>query len=311
MSRARQCQSNTLKSANRHPHLQQPRSFSFLDLPGEIRNKVYDLIFEGHVLISRSYPIRERLEDPDVKTRLRLAWRPIYSWPAGTHFYIRPDLLRVCRQVHNEAVTFLYANTTFRLESVLTLNKFLNVVPAVGAIKKLELRHSTYGEPRLMEDRKWKQRHDKKWMKTCRRIAEVMTAVEHLKLELRICDWPTQLNLAAAWAKPLLELKGSKGIDKVEVTLIHDAFNEQRLQATANVVARAMMGEEGRTRHEVANSVADIERMKLRGGALSDRYPKATKVLFIKPPTTSVTRAKKIALATVLAPEKVALPSLK
>ena len=136
------------------------------------------------------------------------------------------------------------------------MNKFLNIVPAADAIRKLELRHSTYGEPRLTEDRKWKHQHDKKWMNTCKRIAENMTSLDHLKLELRICDWPTQLNLAAAWAKPLLVLKGSTGIHHVEVTLIHDAFNEQRLQATANVVARAMRTGESRVRPELAGNVA-------------------------------------------------------
>ena len=119
-------------------------------------------------------------------------------------------------------------------------------------------------------------------MKTCKRISEEMEGLEHLKIELRICDWPTQLNLAAAWAKPLLELKGSKGIDHVEVTLLHDAFNEQRLHATADVVARAMMSEEGRVRHEMAGNVA-IEATKLRGGLQGEKFPKATKVLIIKP----------------------------
>jgi hypothetical protein len=104
-------------------------------------------------------------------------------------------------------------------------------------------------------------------MKTCRRIAGKMTALEHLKLELRICDWPTQLNLAAAWAKPLLELKGSKGIEYVEVTLIHDAFNEQRLRAASRVVAQAMMSEEGRVRHALAEDAARTDKLKLRGGA--------------------------------------------
>jgi hypothetical protein len=64
-------------------------------------------------------------------------------------------------------------------------------------------------------------------MNTCRRIAENKTSLEHLELELRICDWPTQLDLAAAWAKPLLVLQGSTGIHHVEVTLMHDTFNEQ------------------------------------------------------------------------------------
>src|SRR5437588_7731288 len=118
---------------------QQLKSLSFLDLPAEIRNKTYDLLFAGYVLIYRSHPARERLENPQVKTRQRLASRQIYSWPVLTHFYIASDLLRVCRQAHEEAAAFLYGNTTFRLESVFTVNKFLNVVPAVDAIRKLEL----------------------------------------------------------------------------------------------------------------------------------------------------------------------------
>jgi hypothetical protein len=296
MSCIRQGHWKTVKSASRRPQIRQSKSVSFLDLPGEIRNKVYDLLFAGHVLIHRSHPVRERREYPEAKPRFHLESRRIYLSPTDTPFNIEPNLLRVCCQVRDEAVTFLYANTTFRLESVFTMNKFLNVVPAIRAIKKLELRHSTYGEPRLTEDRKWKHQHDKKWLKTCKRIAEQMTALEHLKLELRICDWPTQLNLAAAWAKPLLELKGSKGIDHVEVTLIHYAFNEQRLQATANVVARAMMTEDGRVRHELADDVARMDKLKLRGG--------------LKPVTTPIS-AKNKALATVLDREKFVPPKHK
>jgi hypothetical protein len=259
MSCIRQHQAKAFKSANGRPQPHYPTSLSFLDLPGEIGNRIYNLLFAGHVLIYRSHPAKERLANAEFRTHLHLESRWIYSLPTCNHFYIRPSLLRVCRQVRDEATTFLYANTTFRLDSIFTANKFLNIVPAVGAIKKLELQHSTYGEPRLMEDRKWKYRHDKAWLKTCRRIAGEMKALEDLKLELRICDWPTQLNLAAAWAKPLLELKGSKGIKHVEVTLIHEVFNEQRLVAISSVVAQAMMSGEGRVRHALADDTARTE----------------------------------------------------
>jgi hypothetical protein len=289
MSNTRKCSTGSIMPAECHPCRRQLRSLSFVDLPAEIRNKIYDLLFAGYVLLYRSHPVRERFENPHVKTRLYLACRRIYSWPAGTHFYIAPGVLRVCRQVHDEAIAFLYGNTTFRLESVFTVNKFLNIVPAADAIRKLELRHSTYGEPRLTEDRKWKHRHDKKWMNTCRRIAKNMTSLEHLKIELRICDWPTQLNLVAPWAKPLLVLKGSTGIHHVEVTLIHDAFNEQRLQAAANVVARAMRTGESRFRPELAGNVADIEPIKLSGDHQTERFPKATKVLITRPPPSQIT----------------------
>jgi hypothetical protein len=140
-------------------------------------------------------------------------------------------------------------------------------------------------------------------MKACRRIAREMTALERLKLELRICDWPTQLNLAAAWAKPLLELKGIKGIEHVEVTLIHDAFNEHRLQAASRVVARAMMSREGRVRHALADVTARTDELKRRGGFPSSQLPKATKVLVVMPVPAAVC-AKNKSWATVLDWEK-------
>jgi hypothetical protein len=251
MTYTRKPSTGSIEPARCHACHRPLRSFSFLDLPAEIRNKIYDLLFAGHVLIYRSHPVRERLENPQAITRLHLACHRIYSCSVGTHFYIAPDLLRVCRQVHEEATFFLYENTTFCLESVFTVNKFLNIVPAADAIRKLELRHSTYGEPRLTEDRIWKHQHDKKWMNTCRRIAENMTSLEDLKLELRICDWPTELNLAAAWAKPLLVLKGNTGIHHVEVTLIHGAFKKSRLRAAANVVAQAIAGNVAESGQEI------------------------------------------------------------
>lgn len=284
MSCIRPYRSRTPQSISCRPLRRHPTSFSFLHLPGEIRNQIYDLLFAGHVHIYHNHPVKERLENNNVKSRFRLESRCIYSLPAGTHFYVRPTLLRACRQIHDEAAPFLYANTTFRLHSVLTVNKFLNVAPAVGVVKKLELWHSTYGEPRLTEDRKWKHRHDKAWMRTCRRIAAEMTALADLKLDLRICDWPTQLNLAAAWAKPLLELKGTKGIDRVEVTLIHNAFNQNRLQATSNVVARAMMSEEGRRRRQLAGDRTRPEKLKIQRVRLRHN---ARTVMEVVPVTTA------------------------
>lgn len=131
-----------------------------------------------------------------------------------------------------------------------------------------------------------------------------MIALQDLKIDLRICDWLTQLNLAAAWTKALLESKGSKGIDRVEVTLRHNAFNQQRLQVAANVIARALMSEEGRVRHELAENAAKVEKMKLQKSLLSDNFPKATKVLVIKPIAAPITHAKNTCFASVLDGDK-------
>lgn len=265
---------------------------SFLDLPGEIRNKIYNHLFSGQVLITRNYPARARRKGQDSnaglprpKVRLRLSYEQLFSLDksSGEMQWTPPCVLRVCRLIYEEATTCLYANTTFRFDSMLTIHKFLNVAPAEGvkAILKLELQHRTYGEPKLMEHRKWKQRHDKKWFQTCRRISGQMTGIEELRIDLQICDWPTQLNLAAAWAKPLMLLK-AKG--RIEVSLHHEAFSEQRLQATSRVVSKAMMNEH-------TENVAKLYNFELRGGDLESKAVQATDVLSVKPTTCQLTDA--------------------
>ena len=281
-------------------HHQQRDAPSFLDLPGEIRNKVYGHLFSGHILITRNYPARARREGQEhnagsnrPKARFHLGNEQIVypDTSLGGVQWTRPDVLRVCHLIHEEATTFLYANTTFRFDSMLTINKFLNVAPAVGvkAVRKLELQHRAYGEPKLMKHRKWKQCHDKKWTKTCRRISEEMAGIEELRVDLQICDWPTQLNLAAAWAKPLMLLKG-KSI--VGVSLHHEAFSEQRLKATSRVVSKAMMNEESQQQNEHTENIAKNLNMELRGGLLENKAVKAIKILSIKPTTSQLTYAK-------------------
>lgn len=271
-----------------------PRSLSFLDLPGEIRNKVYDYLFSGHVEIVHGRSTKPRITCAKIlctySTNHRL--NPT-SLAHDNRHSTRPDLLRTCRAINEEATVFLYANITFRFVSMSTINNFLDTVPTGGAkaITRLELQHSTYGEPRLMEDRRWKLLHDKKWRKTCRRIAEEMGAIEQLKISLRICDWPTQLNLAADWAKPLLLLKGK---DYVQVRLIHGAFSDQRLLAAAMVVAKAMTNENSQRRNELVKHMANIEDMELRARNSQNKVPKAITVLSIKPTVTQTVNSKQV-----------------
>ena len=282
---------------------QQRKHFHFLGLPGEIRNRIYDLVFiECWVQVHLNR--RKKRVDHDVgevpqahgaqvspKPRSRLCCRCL-----APEAYPRHDrghdfdgvkgasFLRLCRQVHDEALTFLYAKTTFRFASITTIQRFLNAARLEGVreIKKVELVHGTYGEPELTEFRRWKICHDRKWMKTCQRMAEMMTGIEELKVHLHIRDWPTQLNLAAAWAKPLLVLSGGGCLGRVEVTLQHNAFSEQRLRATARVMAEAMTSEEGRQRRRLIDDLEKIQRQEEGKRDSPEAAPlKATKVLSI------------------------------
>ena len=116
-------------------------------------------------------------------------------------------------------------------------------------------------------------------MKTCKRIAEEMTGVAKLKTDLRINDWPTQLNLAAGWAKPLLLLKGK---DFAAVTLHCGSFSEQRLRSAAGVVSRALTNDKGLKWNGFIED-ANIKKIVVRGNQAARESPKASRVLIIKP----------------------------
>lgn len=79
---------------------------------------------------------------------------------------------------------------------------------------------------------------------------------------MQICDWPCQLNLSAAWAKPLFFLKGKDGLDRVDIYLHSSNFPEQRLEAAARMVERAMMSAQGRAQRQLEKSLEEIARLE-------------------------------------------------
>lgn len=247
----------------------QLRPFHLLELPGEIRNRTYALLFRHCELeVLRNHPqdhVRRRKREakeyglqfkvPHLRLQsVMLGPQKPFNWSG----HVAPRLnqpahvLQTCRQVRAEAITYLYANTAFSFSSPKVLEKFLNIVPEVGkqAVLQLQLTHATYAEPRLTEMRPWKIRSDKNWTRLCKRMAEEMKSVRCLRLELTICDWPTQLNHAAKWAKPILMLKGEEGLDQVDIVLEHRSFTRQRLHAAARALENEMLTKEARRQRQ-------------------------------------------------------------
>ena len=114
----------------------------------------------------------------------------------------------------------------------------------------------------MTSDRSWKTTHDQRWMSTCKKIARAMTGVQHLRLYLQICDWPSQLSLSARWAKPLFYLKGPRGLDQVDLFLDSSGFGEQRLEAAARMVEREMMSDRGRAHRQLESDLQTIARLE-------------------------------------------------
>ncbi|KAK5045460.1 hypothetical protein LTR84_009324 [Exophiala bonariae] len=266
------------------------KPFPFFDLPGEIRNKIYDLVIqESRGIITGSHPNKEwaRLQKSNpnqkhVRPRFRL-YGHFSQHGAGA------PLLLVCRQMNEEAVQHVYARTTFHFENMNTIHKFLDIVPAAGAqsIETLEIRQIGYGEPQWTDDREWKLRHDDKWKKTLGRVRERVLALQTLTLNITVFDWPCRLEMDAPWARNLLKFAGD-GLDRVNVSFEHDRFSLLKICETAQLLEKKMMTSEG-----AKKKIQEVKLEKQRQ-ALAQRK---TRVLTILLPSTqhlNVGPAKKV-----------------
>ncbi len=255
--------------------------FPFFDLPGEIRNRIYDLVVPAaRVIITGNKPQRELKQ---LKERA-----PKKNHKAPRHqlkgqFTDNPtasSLLFACRQMNRESVQYVYARTTFCIQSFVVLRKFLNKIPEAGrtSILSLEITHRGYGEPSMLADREWKLRHDAKWASVLKRVKQE-TALRELVLDVTNFDWPIQLELRESWAKPLLDLAGG-GLDRVNLTLESDSFPVERCLMVEKELECRMTNASGRRekrREEQLKATAEKKR-------LEESKRKATKVLTISLP---------------------------
>lgn len=263
-------------------------TFPFLELPGEIRNKIYDLVIpRSHVLVIGSHPQKEfnrsqkyALDPIRKPPRYRLSGRilsidDLDADPLG--------FLRTCQQVNREATPVFYSKTTICFNNLKTIHKFLNIAPALGLdnMCSLSLTISSYGEPHLTKDCKWKQKQDQRWDDTCSRLAARLPNLQCLELDLRLATWPTQLSVNADWTIPLMRLRRG-GLHSVRLTLHHYRFNETRLDMVARKLEDRMMTEEGRDERDLQEALQAVREMELNQ-ARKDSLPlRARKILVIK-----------------------------
>jgi hypothetical protein len=268
-------------------------AFPFLSLPGELRNKVYDLVIpSSHVLVIADHPQRElnkrrKLYSSAKPSRYRLSGRILSiddeeADPLG--------LIKSCRAISKEATKVFYSKTTPCFESLSVIDKFLNSASAAGirCIRSISLSFAEYGEPRLTKNKGWKDKKDLRWQRTCARIATTLVGLHTLKLDLRLATWPTTLGTDESWTRPLMALKGN-GFHLVQLTLRHHMFNDTRLALAARRLENEMMTAEGREERDVREALQAIEEMEIR--AL--QVPKAKKVLVIKSSTLDTTPRKR------------------
>jgi hypothetical protein len=229
-------------------------SASFLGLPGEIRNHIYELAFDDRrVLIKRGNPpgckkgpgkklLHEILPFLD-----RFEVKKPQPIPLGVMFS--------CKKIYQETTTMLYAKTNFVFASIKALRFFLAkaAIPGKESIRNIEINHEQYGT--LMRERKdlWcKERFDYHFYLECEKAANDFKALKELKVDLWVKDYPAELNLEADWAAPFLLFAG-KGLVKTEATLKVTSmnrdgkhFDDKLVDAYAKIFARELLGEKGK-----------------------------------------------------------------
>ncbi|KAL9619802.1 MAG: hypothetical protein Q9160_005638 [Pyrenula sp. 1 TL-2023] len=268
------------------------QKYSFFDFPGEIRNKIYDHVFdERRVVVHKAHgpkskkarvddnkPVGGGRKSPEsqgdshgaIVTKPSKPYTGLYlekSINGGKVFrsgnkekHVNVDILFTCRKAYEEGICYLYANTTFWFGSFKPIRRLLRHCrpEALASIRHLQLYHVIYGEPALTVDREWKMRDDDRWMDVCIDMSKQLTGLQTLRLDLRICDWPTQLNLEASWALPILELGKRKFFD-VKVKLIHPCFSDRRLKNAANVLEEAIMCDAAVEKRKEARALRAVE----------------------------------------------------
>jgi hypothetical protein len=95
--------------------------FNFLGLPSELRNRIYQL----H--LSKKGEVDGLMNDDELR---------IYD-PAMVKPIIGVNILRVCRQTYNEAVTYAYTNCTWSLGAPLICTDCLIRFPR-GTVEKIQ-----------------------------------------------------------------------------------------------------------------------------------------------------------------------------
>ena len=208
------------------PLLTTQKKIGFLDLPGEIRNKIYDYCFpqekyqirfiggkdKGPTELTYTRPLTANNTGPKLTMAGAGRRRRLFDLPCRIHanlsmprFELMPGpaaFLSTCKQVNEEATFWFYNKSTFVFKTMGPLQKWLDRLrdSTKAVVRSLELEHSTGGEPVFTEHTFVKDRYDYRWKSICWQIAdECCGGLKELTLNLTINDSPVLFTPHEEW----------------------------------------------------------------------------------------------------------------
>lgn len=243
------------------PSKPKAQPFTFLLLPGEIRNTLYSYAF-AYSFIADFHPAKGSTHLPSpppgydqtalfghrytVQALLRMRKINV-TRPMGTYtrFHGRRAkwatsfhaLLLTCKQVHEEATPYLYRATCFMFASFKPLNTFLRITPHISLlnVRHLDIRHATMGDPLNPRDEMWKEKHTTRWRQLLQKVVLSMPNLTRLRLTLYINDFPLRFRLGEAWVCDLLILSS------LTSTAIPDPHSNPLLRESLDIKRDSML----------------------------------------------------------------------
>ena len=208
----------------------------FLDLPGEVRNKIYGYAFTKEFFsigwaepsstsmkinvrsLTYSLPKRPKNKSPQLapgvcrRRRLFDLPRRLRSSEAIPPYQLSPGpaaLLLTCKTVNREATPLFYGNSTFTFHSQTIFQRFLDTIgtSSKASIRSMHLKHYTAGHPFYRPHEWMKATYDDKWDDLCVQAAAELTSLEELSIDLTINDVPIAFTYHEKWMASLLEFE--------------------------------------------------------------------------------------------------------
>lgn len=212
---------------------------SFLELPGEIRNRVYQYYFQdtyrcelvgAGCKLSSATPAIKFLPntgspkrycggkgkgfEPEKPLVIRF---PRLSRPNSTVRNLRPQawlnphgaLALVCKQTYAETLPLLYQRISFIFQAPRRVAGFLHKVPKPNHsyVTKLHLHYSTYGNPEAASHVVWQEKHIESWTCACKVASKSLTCLRELEVDVWINEVAPKFNLRQKWLQPLWQFQ--------------------------------------------------------------------------------------------------------
>ncbi|KAH1327366.1 hypothetical protein KXV58_005390 [Aspergillus fumigatus] len=182
---------------------------AFQRLPGELRWRIYDLVFDVH----RVEVLRLRDKNPEnniKRVHYRLYHRQLRPRDPRTHvapsnegrFTCAPlpiALLITCRSIYRDTLCLFYSRMQFIFNTTRTVMRFLKITSkeAQMAIQHIELNHTMYSEPALLNFRWYKCMSDMSWYNACDDLTVYCKSLRVLHISMNIRDWPISLQMGS------------------------------------------------------------------------------------------------------------------